>query len=50
MEAHHMMVEGAAGVAVAGYRRQAARWAGADVAIVLCGANVSVATLRSVLS
>lgn len=49
MEAHHMMVEGAAGVAVAGYRRQAARWAGADVAIVLCGANVSVATLRSVL-
>jgi threonine dehydratase len=50
MEAHHMMVEGAAGVAVAGYRRQAARWAGADVAIVLCGANLSLATLRSVLS
>jgi threonine dehydratase len=49
MEAHHMMVEGAAGVAVAGFRRQAARWSGARVAIVLCGANVSLSTLKSIL-
>lgn len=49
MEAHHMMVEGAAGVAVAGFRRQAARWSGARVAVVLCGANVSLSTLKSIL-
>ncbi len=44
----HVLVEGAAGVAVAGFRRQAVHLRGVS-AIVLCGANVSAETLRKVL-
>jgi len=49
MEAHHLMIEGAAGVAVAAFKQQAARWAGANVAIVLCGANISLSALKAIL-
>jgi threonine dehydratase len=49
MEAQHMLIEGAAGVAVAAYERQRSAWDGATVAIVLCGANVSLATLKTTL-
>ena len=44
----HVLVEGAAGVAVAGFRRQANRLRGVS-AIVLCGANVTADVLRTVL-
>ena len=44
----HVLVEGAAGVAVAGFRRLASRLRGVS-AIVLCGANVSAEVLRTVL-
>ena len=47
---HHTLVEGAAGVAVAAFRRERERYAGKRVAIVLCGANVSPETLRTVLA
>ena len=40
----------AAGVAVAGFLQDAERYAGKDVAIVLCGANASLDVLRRVLS
>jgi threonine dehydratase len=46
---HHTLIEGAAGVAVAGFLKTAERWRDRDVAIVLCGANVSPDVLRSVL-
>lgn len=46
---HHLVVEGAAGVAVAAFRKTAARYAGKTVAIVLCGGNVTPAKLRTVL-
>ncbi len=49
METHHMMIEGAAAVAVAAFERQKAAWAGARVVVVLCGANISLATLKEVL-
>lgn len=49
IEAEHVLVEGAAGVAVAGYLRLAERLRGQTVGVVLCGANVSLATLRSIL-
>ena len=49
METHHMMIEGAAGVAIASFLRQAERWRGRRVVIVLCGANISLETLKSVL-
>jgi threonine dehydratase len=49
IDAHHMLIEGAAAVAVAGYDVLRERFAGQQVAIVLCGANISAARLRDVL-
>lgn len=46
---HHTLIEGAAAVAVAGFLQTVDRWAGRTVAIVLCGANVSVGVLKKVL-
>lgn len=46
---HHLVIEGAAGVAVAAWRKAAARWAGRSVAIVLCGGNIAPSKLRAVL-
>lgn len=37
---HELRVEGAAGVALAGYLRQAERWRGKPVVVILCGGNV----------
>lgn len=50
MESHHLQVEGAAGVAVAGLLKRAERVTGQNVVVVLCGANISLTTLRSVIS
>jgi threonine dehydratase len=47
---HHMLIEGAAGVAVAGFRSVAADFAGQRVAIILCGANIGSATLKQILN
>ncbi len=49
MEHHRMMVEGAAGVAVAGFLQVAHEYAGKRVVIVLCGANIGLDKLRQVL-
>jgi threonine dehydratase len=49
VDRHHTLVEGAAGVAVAGYLAHRQRVAGRRVAIVLCGANIDVAVLKQVL-
>lgn len=46
---HHTLIEGAAAVAVAGFLQTADRWAGKQVVIVLCGANVGLSTLKKVL-
>jgi threonine dehydratase len=48
-ESHHLIVEGSAGVAVAAYVQQAARFRGQDVVIVLTGANISPSAWRGVL-
>ena len=48
IEVEHLLIEGAAAVAIAAERRMRARPRG-KVAIVLCGANVSAATLRTAL-
>lgn len=37
---HHLAVEGAAGVALAAYLRQAERWRDKTVVVILCGGNV----------
>jgi threonine dehydratase len=53
MTADHLVVEGSAGVAIAGWRKFVAgrpRLAGQESAIVLCGGNVSSKTLADVLA
>ncbi len=49
MEGQHLLVEGAAGVAVAALRKTQDRWQGKQAAVVLCGGNIGLDTLRSVL-
>lgn len=46
---HHMLVEGAAAVAVASYLKMKDRFRGKNVVIVICGANISASTLKQVL-
>jgi threonine dehydratase len=48
MESEHMLIEGAAGVALAGLFKSERNQNGSDV-VVLCGANVSPETLKSIL-
>lgn len=49
IDAHHMLPEGAAGVAIAGFQKVAADYQGKNVVIVVCGANISRDTLRKVI-
>jgi threonine dehydratase len=49
IEDHHVLVEGAAGVAVAAYLKQKATYQGQNVVIIICGANISLEKLRAVL-
>lgn len=48
-ETHHQIIEGAAGVAVAAYLKDVQRGQGRKVAIVLCGANIDLRVLKSIL-
>lgn len=49
IETQHMLIEGAAGVAVAAYLKTAERFRAQNVVIVICGANISLETLKSIL-
>ena len=49
MEAHHMLIEGAAAVAIAAYLKRRERFVGENVVIVICGANIGLETLKTVL-
>ena len=49
MGVHHMMIEGSAAVSIAGYLRMKERFAGQRVAIILCGANIDLDTLKNIL-
>lgn len=46
---HHTLIEGAAGVAVAGFLANRKRFADLEVAIVLCGANIDATVLTDIL-
>ena len=46
---HHMLAEGAAGVALAGMLAEGGRFKNRNVVAIVCGANVSRETLRKVL-
>jgi len=49
LETEHWLIEGAAAVAVAAFRKEMRRWDGKRVAIVLCGRNVSPEVTAQVL-
>ena len=49
MDAHHMMIEGAAGTALAAYLKIGRRFAAMNVIIIVCGANIEPETLKGVL-
>lgn len=49
LETEHWVVEGAAGVAVAAFLQEAARWQRRKAAIVICGRNLSSQVFRAVV-
>ncbi len=49
IDSHHMLLEGAAGVALAGFKKIATRYVGKDVVIVICGGNISRETLKTII-
>jgi threonine dehydratase len=49
IQVEHMLVEGAAGVAVAAYYKLKAEFRHRNAVIVLCGANISLQTLKGIL-
>jgi threonine dehydratase len=49
IDAHHMLLEGAGGVAIAGALRVGEPWTSGRSLIVICGANIGRSTLKSVL-
>ena len=48
LETEHWVAEGAAGVALAAYLKEASRWRGKRVAVIICGRNVSPGVLHAV--
>ena len=49
IDSHHMLIEGAAGVALAGLLEIGSEYAGKNVVVIVCGANISRATLKNVI-
>lgn len=49
METQHMLIEGAAGVALAAFLRQREQLQGQNVVVIICGANISLETLKTIL-
>ena len=49
IDSHHMLLEGAAGVAIAAFLKVAAEYQGKNVVIIVCGGNISRDTLKKVI-
>ena len=49
LQVHHILIEGSAAVALAACEKQGDRLAGKNVVVILCGANISVETLKGIL-
>ena len=49
IDAHHMLLEGAAGVALAGLKQFGERYQQRDVVVIICGANINRDTLRGII-
>jgi threonine dehydratase len=49
MQIQHMLIEGSAAVAVAACKKEAGRFPGQNVVVVICGGNISNETLKEIL-
>jgi threonine dehydratase len=49
IDAHHLLVEGAAGVAIAGLLADKEKCAGKNIVVLICGGNISREILRQVI-
>ncbi len=49
IDSHHQLLEGAAGVAIAGMLEVAQDYAGMNVVVIVCGGNISRETLKTVI-
>jgi threonine dehydratase len=49
IETHHLLIEGSAGVAIAGFLKLKERYVDQNVVVLICGANISLSTLKSIL-
>jgi threonine dehydratase len=49
MRSHHMLIEGAAAVAIAAFGKVRRSYRGKKVVIVMCGANIDLDTLKGIL-
>ena len=49
LEHHHKVIEGSAGVAIAGFLQCAEKYKGKNVAVVLCGSNISMEKLKLIV-
>lgn len=49
IDAHHMLLEGAAGVALAALKQIGERYRGRDIVVIICGANISRDALRTTI-
>ena len=47
IETHHLLIEGAAAVALAGLVKLADQFVGKRVVVIVCGANISLQTLKA---
>ena len=49
IESQHLLIEGAAGVAIAAFLKHKEQLRNKIVVIVICGANISLETLKQIL-
>lgn len=49
IETHHLLIEGSAAVAIAAFLKQSEKFHGKNVVIVICGGNIGLAMLKSIL-
>jgi len=49
IDTHHMLIEGAAAVAIAAFLKTKEKYTGKNVVLILCGANIGVETLKEIL-
>lgn len=49
IDSHHMLLEGAAGVALAALLKEGRRYEGQNVVVIVCGGNISRETLRGII-